>query len=177
MNINQNKKNLAIIFIIKTILLFVITTIYVVAQNSAQRTKPDETEIRAVTSAFIDTWNHHDMKAFAELFTNDADFVNVIGLWWKGRAEIQKEHEAIHATRMKNSYLTDLKTTVRFLQPDIAIAHMRWELTGDTGLEGKPLPTRKGILTFVLTKTGNQWLITAGQNTDIVPLPNVPKGK
>ena len=32
----------------------------------------------------IETWNAHDMKAFAELFRDDAEFVNVYGMWWTG---------------------------------------------------------------------------------------------
>jgi len=42
---------------------------------------PDETEIRRVELGLQEAWNHHDMKAWADLFTEDADFVNVAG-WW-----------------------------------------------------------------------------------------------
>jgi uncharacterized protein (TIGR02246 family) len=177
MNINHIKKLIMLSTVINTILLWILGTASGLAQNEKQYTKFDETGVRAVTSGFVNTWNHHDMKAFAELFTEDADFVNVIGLWWKGKSEIRKEHEAIHTTRMKNSHLTDVQTVVRFLRPEVAIAHLRWELTGDTGLEGKVLPAREGVLTFVVTKAGSKWLIAGGHNTDIVPIPNVPKEK
>lgn len=60
----------------------------------------EEIALSSVVSRFIKAWNSHDMKAFANLFTEDADFVNVIGLWWKGRGDIQKQHELLHATRM-----------------------------------------------------------------------------
>jgi len=29
------------------------------------------------------------MKAFAQLFSDDAQFVNVVGMWWKNRSEIE----------------------------------------------------------------------------------------
>lgn len=163
--------------IVRTALLFLVATGTAVAQESARNQKPDEAAVKAVTSGLVDAWNRHDMKAFAALFAEDADFVNVIGMWWRGRAEIQKEHEALHATRMKNSHLTSAETVVRFLRSDVAVVHVRWELTEDTGLEGKPLPPRKGILIHVVAKMGNEWLITSSQNTDIVPLPNVPVAK
>ena len=41
---------------------------------------PDQETIRDVVAAFEDSWNRHDMETFAELFTEDADFVNVVGL-------------------------------------------------------------------------------------------------
>ncbi len=148
-----------------------------VAQHGAANPTADEAAVGAVAAGFVDAWNRHDMKAFAALFADDADFVNVIGLWWRGRAEIQREHEALHATRMKHSHLAADETAIRFLCPDVAVVHVRWELTGDTGLEGKPLPPRKGVLTHVVEKVGGQWLITSSQNTDIVPLPNVPAPK
>ena len=68
---------------------------------------------RAVVDGFIHAWNSHDMKAFGELFTEDADFVNVVGKWWKGRARIQAEHERSHATRFKGTTLVETNTTVR----------------------------------------------------------------
>ena len=42
-----------------------------------------------VSSAFTAAWNRHDMAALAAVFTPDAQFVNVVGLWWKSRAEIE----------------------------------------------------------------------------------------
>jgi uncharacterized protein (TIGR02246 family) len=144
------------------------------APQGAPAQNPDEVAVRAVTSGFVAAWNRHDIEAFARLFADDADFVNVIGLWWRGREEIKKAHEALHATRMKNSVLEELDAVVRFPRPDVAVVHQRWELTGDTGLDGITLPPRRGILTFVLERTGPEWLIISSQNTDIVPLPNVP---
>ncbi|WP_246684898.1 hypothetical protein [Mesorhizobium sp. B2-7-1] len=34
-------------------------------------------------AAFADAWNRHDMDDFAVLFSEDANFVNVVGMWWK----------------------------------------------------------------------------------------------
>jgi SnoaL-like domain len=39
-----------------------------------------------------DAWNSHDMRRFAACFAADADFVNVVGAWWRGRAEIEEKH-------------------------------------------------------------------------------------
>ena len=160
-----------------SILLVLMAAAAGMAQERERNYVADEAGVRAVASGLTEAWNRHDMKAFAALFAEDADFVNVIGLWWRGRSEIQKEHEALHATRMKDSQLAVVETSIRFLRPDVAVVHARWHLTGETGLEGKPLPPRNGIMTLVTIKTGGTWLITTSQNTDIVPLPNVPPMK
>ncbi|MGK9232137.1 SgcJ/EcaC family oxidoreductase [Inquilinus limosus] len=56
-----------------------------------------------VPAAFIAAWNRHDMAALAALFAEDADFVNVVGLWWRSRAEIEAAHAATHATSSRTA--------------------------------------------------------------------------
>lgn len=46
-------------------------------------------------------WHRHDMPSFARLYAPDADFVNVIGQWLRGRAAIETQHVLLHAMRMK----------------------------------------------------------------------------
>jgi uncharacterized protein (TIGR02246 family) len=137
----------------------------------------DVAAAKAVGVALVVNWNNHDMKSLADLFAEDADFVNVIGMWWRGRPEIQSQHEALHATRMRNSHLIAAETAVRLLRRDVAVIHVRWQLTGDTGLDGVTLPPRQGVLSLVTVRTGSKWLIASAQNTDVVPLPNVPQPK
>ena len=55
-------------------------------------------QVRSVVESFADSWNRHDMEALAGLFTQDAQFVNVVGLWWRGRDEIWGAHDFTHRT-------------------------------------------------------------------------------
>ncbi len=164
--------------------IFIATALWMGAVNATGAAETQSPERAAETAAvkrvgaeIVDAWNRHDMKSFGSLFTEDAQFVNVIGLWWHGRAEIQKEHEALHATRMRNSHLVASETLVHPLGPDAAVFLMRWQLTGDTGIDGVTLPMRQGIMSLVTVRAGNRWLIATAQNTDIIPLPNLPPGK
>jgi uncharacterized protein (TIGR02246 family) len=43
----------------------------------------------AVIHGWEDAWNRADADALAELFAEDAEFVNVVGLWWHDRANIR----------------------------------------------------------------------------------------
>jgi uncharacterized protein (TIGR02246 family) len=36
-------------------------------------------------TAFAEAWNRHDAQGLAALFSPNANFVNVVGLWWKNR--------------------------------------------------------------------------------------------
>jgi uncharacterized protein (TIGR02246 family) len=128
----------------------------------------EETKVLRVIESFAESWNRHDMKAFSELFATDAEFVNVVGLWWKGREEIKAAHEFTHQTLFKNSRLTIAEVFTRFPVPKIAIARCRWNLEGHVTPDGAPLPERNGILLNVLIQDKNTWLIIDSQNTDII---------
>ena len=129
---------------------------------------PERAEVARVVAAFADTWNRHDMDAFAELFAADAEFVNVVGLWWKGRAEIKGAHEFTHRTMFKSSRLSIQEVSTRFPMPDLAIARCRWTLEGHLSREGLALPVRNGILVNTLQQGDDGWRIIDSQNTDIV---------
>src|SRR5574340_329775 len=125
-------------------------------------------EVTQVVHAFAECWNRHGMNAFAELFAPDAEFVNVVGLWWKGREEIKKAHEFTHATMFKNSQLNISGVSIRFPVASIAVARSRWVLEGHVSPGGNLLPARSGILLNVLTRTPGGWSIIDSQNTDII---------
>jgi uncharacterized protein (TIGR02246 family) len=162
-------------------LMWMATAVLIATVNATLASEPpqsqriaEEAAVKGVGAAFVDDWNRHDMKSLGSLFADDAQFVNVIGLWWHSRAEIQKEHEALHATRMRNSHLVATETLVHLLGPDAAVLLTRWELTGDTGIDGVTLPMRRGVMSMVTVRVGSGWQIASAQNTDIVPLPNLP---
>jgi len=123
----------------------------------------------ALADGFVRAWNSHDMKAFGALFAEDADFVNVAGTWWKGRAEIQAMHERSHASRFKTSVLSKTGTRVRMARPDLAVLHVSWELTGAVDPEGKALPARRGVMQMVAARQEEGWRIIAAQNTNEAP--------
>jgi ketosteroid isomerase-like protein len=138
----------------------------------------DVEDVRRTVMGFSTAWNHHDMLAFGKLFAVDADFVNVGGAWWKGQQQIQLNHAYSHGTIpenripggnpahygiFKNSTMKFTHIDVRFLRKDVAVAHVNWELLGDT----RTSTPRHGVLTFVLTDQNDGWLIAVAQNTEI----------
>jgi ketosteroid isomerase-like protein len=47
--------------------------------------------------------------------------------------------------------------------------HCHWELTGVIDHEGEPQPALHGILTHVLKRQNERWMIIVSQNTPMVP--------
>jgi uncharacterized protein (TIGR02246 family) len=135
----------------------------------------DESSIRRVQVLQADAWNRHEATAYAALFTEDGDCVNVVGWWWKGRGQIESKLKAAFAFVFHESQLTITDTAVRFLSPTIAIAHVSWTMTGAKTPPGMPEP-RQGIEFQVLQKKSGHWLIQSFQNTNALPERPFPSG-
>jgi uncharacterized protein (TIGR02246 family) len=137
----------------------------------------DRSRIEGLAAEFTDSWNRHDMAQFASLFFADADFVNVVGMWWKSRAEIEKAHTYAHSTFFKNSRLSGQIAGLKFLRPDLATVHVLWELAGQLEADGSVGQPRKGVLLLVCGKQDSGWRIHTAQNTDIVAGLTQPAAK
>ena len=127
--------------------------------------------IDGVEAAQASCWNWHDAKAYAALFTPDADVVNVLGWHWKGRAQLAERLTPAFAGVFRSSILKIESVDSRFLRPDIAIAHVRWSMTGAQSPDGRTedIP-QHGIQTQVLVRsTDGSWQIAAFQNTNSIP--------
>jgi uncharacterized protein (TIGR02246 family) len=132
----------------------------------------DEEAIRQKVEQFAETWNQHDMSTFASLFTKNSDCVTLGGDWLRGQDEIKKDMVKDHATVFRESQLMINAVGVRFLRPDIAVAHVTWELTGLPGRDFQKLPWAvRGIMTWMLTNDDDTWRIAAFQNTRIEAPP------
>jgi uncharacterized protein (TIGR02246 family) len=134
----------------------------------------DDAAIRQVQARQADAWNRHDAHDYAELFAPDGDAVNVVGWWWQGRADIERKLNQAFAVMFRESKLTVTDVKVRLLAPEIALAHVRWTMTGAKAPPGMPEP-RQGIQTQVLHKVEGKWLIEGFQNTLAIPERPFPR--
>ena len=127
-----------------------------------------------IPARFAQAWNARDADAIAALFDEDADFVNVVGIWWENREDIRRAHDYGLRVIFKDSDLKVTKTKVKYLSETIATVHARMRLKGQSpakeGEGGSSKPEmRFNIFTFIVHKTGQGWSCAAAQNTDIVP--------
>jgi uncharacterized protein (TIGR02246 family) len=135
----------------------------------------DDAAIRQVQVLQAAAWNQHDARAYANLFAEDGDAVNVVGWWWRGRPEIERKIREGFEFVFAQSTLTITDVDVRFLSPSMAVAHVSWTMMGAKTPPNMP-ETRVGIQLQILTKQDTGWLIASFQNTNSVTVPPFPKG-
>lgn len=123
----------------------------------------------AVIPAWRDAWNRGDADAIAALFAEDAEFVNVVGLWWHSREAIRDAHAFGFRTIFPGSTITMGSPRVRRLGADAATVMCRWRVLGQVSPGGEPAGPREGVFTFVLERRAAGWVAVAAQNTDAAP--------
>lgn len=123
-----------------------------------------------IPRAFVAAWNRRDADALAALFDEDAEFVNVVGIWWHDREAIRKAH-AYGLTRIfQRSTLQLMETRVKYLSDRIAVVHARMRLASQAAAGGVAAPgVRRNIFSFVVHRTPQGWRCASAHNTDIVP--------
>ena len=131
--------------------------------------KSDEEAIKKVIAGTTEAFNKHDAKAFTRFYTADAELITVRGERMRGAAEIEKGLAAIFSTRAKSVTLKTLDLTVRFIRPDVAVAHVTNELSGLVSPAGEPLPPHRELSVRVFVKEQGKWLVTAFHNTIVRP--------
>lgn len=117
----------------------------------------------AVLAAYVAAWNAHDMKAFCNLFSEDADYVNAYGEWWQGREALQAKNTEAHDSYYARTRMRMENPTIRSLSNDLTLVQARWVLHGDTRARRDE---RLGLVTLVLTKEESRWRIRLAQNTE-----------
>jgi uncharacterized protein (TIGR02246 family) len=149
--------------------IIAVLTIGIAASGIARAQLPDvrkdEEAIKAIISATTDAFSKHDAKAWVQYCTSDAQLVTVRGESMTGAAQIEKGLATIFQTRGRRVTLKTLEVNVRFVRPDVALAHVKNELSGLIGPEGQTLPPHQELSVRVFVKNEGAWRITAFHNT------------
>jgi uncharacterized protein (TIGR02246 family) len=155
---------------------YAVLCLLLLGAGAANAQEADIPAIRALQDEQASAWNRHDAAAYARLFTEDGDVVNVAGWWWKGRAEIERKLSQAFAFVFAESELSIVDVHVRVLEANYAVAHVIWTMDGAKAPPGLTAP-REGIQLQVLRRTMDGWRIVSFQNTNSIPetpFPSAP---
>lgn len=130
----------------------------------------DETAVLGLVNGFADAWNRHDMKAMHDLDTDDVEWVNVVGHYWRGKETVRKGHTAIHKGMEARTGMSVESTSLHPIAPDVAVVVATLHFfrmptdplyagTGDTKTRGS----------FTMVKRDGIWKIAQFQNTVVDP--------
>jgi uncharacterized protein (TIGR02246 family) len=124
--------------------------------------------VRAVLEAWEAAWNAADMNAMWALATDDIHWVNVVGMHWRGRQDVQKAHQTYFDLMFKDrSCRLDEIESIEPLPGGAFIAVVRWSMGGYLRLTGAMRPPGKDRMSLVLVPRGEGLAIAHGANVPI----------
>jgi uncharacterized protein (TIGR02246 family) len=136
-----------------------------------------EDAIRKLLDEQIAAWNAGDAEGWCRDFTEDSEFVNIIGARFENRDANLRRHAELFATIFKGSRLAMRETRIRMLGDFTATADLVLDLTGFSKLPPGIRPSigndvLRTRMHYVLIRDGARWWIVFSQNNAVVPLPS-----
>jgi len=129
----------------------------------------DAAAIRAILDRQGDAWNRHDMDAFVADTMPDVDWINVVGMHWKGHDTVRRAHAVLHTGMFAHSrLLPPEQSEMRQIAPNVVIeTHInRLEGVGPRP-DGRPYTNDGNLITMVFVKSREGWRIAHAHNGHI----------
>ncbi|HEY0596262.1 SgcJ/EcaC family oxidoreductase [Sphingopyxis sp.] len=139
------------------------------AAPSASPAAPDLVALNAIPREFSDAWARGDGQALGLLMGPDVDFITVGGSWLHGRADFSLYHQRLFDGRFHGSTITPLETDVRPVRVDLAFVRWTWRIVGDRNFDGSARAPRVGLMSMLVERRDDRWLVIASQNTNAGP--------
>jgi uncharacterized protein (TIGR02246 family) len=138
-------------------------------QTAPATTDNDQREVRELIARLSDSWARGDAKAYGAEFTDDCDYVAFDGTRFRGPSEPSTHLARLFDTVLKGSRLEGEVESVRFITPDVAVAH--WTGSVAYPWQQRVRRRRQSRQTLVVVRRDGRWQATAFQNTRVRPLP------
>jgi uncharacterized protein (TIGR02246 family) len=118
----------------------------------------DQAAIRALLTRLYDAWARGDGAAYAQCFAEQSDYITFNGMHLRGRTENATLHSALFRGVLKGTKLSAQIESIAMLSGGVALVH-----TAGSG-------RKRSYQTYVLVKSGAEWLIRSFQNTRVQPI-------
>lgn len=121
----------------------------------------DRNAIQNKIDHFTIAWNEYGGVGSSDFYAEDADFVNIFGMAFSGKEEIEARHVKIMETFLKGSKFEVVGLKLREAKTDVVVAQVDWKVSGIQN----GAPDMLGIFTHIFLKNGDEWQIASTQNT------------
>jgi uncharacterized protein (TIGR02246 family) len=129
------------------------------------------TKVRAVLDGWAAAWNAADITAMWKLGIDDVHWVNIVGMHWRGKAEVKAAHQAFFNQMFKGrSARLDEVESIEALPGGVVVTVVRWSMGGFRQPDGLMRPPGKDRMSLVMVPRGDSLAIAHGANISIDPV-------
>jgi uncharacterized protein (TIGR02246 family) len=116
-----------------------------------------------------------DAGMLADLFTDDADFTNVIDQSVRGRENIYRHHVPVFANRPPTRSVNILSHRARMITPTVAALEVRWNNKHSPEPDGSRRPDRHGVWVGIAIRQADGWRFAVVRNVMLDDGTRLPK--
>jgi uncharacterized protein (TIGR02246 family) len=119
-------------------------------------------------------WNAGDSISYADEYTDDADFINIRGQVFTGKAAVQQQHAKILAGPFKGSTIQIKLRKLTEAGAGVVLVDTDQTVTNFKGLPPGVVATSAGTLVthfkyLAVRQKDGTWKFSSGQNTAVLP--------
>lgn len=134
---------------------------------SAAAAIPDA-RVRDLVDRYAGAWNAADMDAMGTLYADDVHWVNIVGMHWQGKAQVDRAHRVYFDVMFKGVPL--LLEEIESVQPIAGggfVVVVRWSVGAFRTPAGERRPPSRDRMSLVLVPYGSGLRIAHGANIQI----------
>ena len=136
--------------------------------EASAATRDDPAKVRRLADRYAAAWNASDMDAMATFYARDVHWVNIVGMHWQGKAQVDQAHRAYFDIMFKGVALTlEEIESVAALPGGGVIAVIRWAVGAFKTPFGQQVPPSRDRMSLVLIPDGDDFVIAHGANVQI----------
>lgn len=137
-------------------------------------TNLDEPGIDGISTTLANmekAWNTQDVDLYGKQLDEQCNWVNVVGMCWRGKANVVKAHAVYFELMFKGVPQSIQKVEIRGFGETTAVAVCTLKMGSYKTPDGRVMPESLNRLTFTMLRRDKQWLIASAQNTIVDPKP------
>ena len=126
-------------------------------------------KVQDVLDRWVAAWNAADTAAMSALFREDAHWINVVGMHWQGRAEIEHAHRINFDLMFKGvpQSLEAVESITPIAGGAVSVV-VRWSMGAFTTPDGHRNPPSRDRMSLALAPGGDGFVIVHGANVTIL---------
>lgn len=125
-------------------------------------------KVQRLAERYAAAWNGADMDAMARLYADDVHWVNIVGMHWQGKVQVDQAHRAYFDIMFKGVPLTlEAVESIVALPGGAVVAVMRWAVGAFKTPFGEQMPPSRDRMSLVLIPKDNEFVIAHGSNVQI----------
>ena len=136
--------------------------------EASAATRDDPAKVRRLADRYAAAWNASDMDAMSRLYAPDIHWVNIVGMHWQGKAQVDRAHRVYFDIMFKGVPLTfEAIESAVALPGGAVVAVLRWSVGAFKTPFGQQVPPSRDRMSLVLIPEGDGLVIAHGANVQI----------